>query len=64
MLKSSKANTLADELIDKTSSMLDEILSRIVHKEDDTFKYTNLVYICAKLSLDPKLCLLQNENLS
>ena len=33
MLKSPKTNTLADGLIKKTSSMLDEIASKSVHKD-------------------------------
>ena len=33
MLKSPKTNTLPDELIKRTSSLLDEIESKIVHKE-------------------------------
>ena len=33
MLKSPKTNTLADVLIETTSSMLDEIESKTVHKD-------------------------------
>ena len=35
MLRSPKTNTLADGLTDRTSSMLDEIASNIVHKDKD-----------------------------
>ena len=35
MLKSPNINTLADGLIERTSSMLDEIACKTVHKEDD-----------------------------
>ena len=34
MLKPPNINTLADGLIERTSSMLDEIASKTVHKED------------------------------
>ena len=34
-IKSQKANTLADELIKKTSSMLDEIASETVQKDGE-----------------------------
>ena len=36
MLKSPKTSTLADGLIKRTSSMLDEIASKIVHKDKVT----------------------------
>ena len=35
MLKSPKTNTLADGLIERISSMLDEIASKAVHKEEE-----------------------------
>ena len=35
MLKSPKTNTLADGLIERTSSMLDEIESKTVHKDEE-----------------------------
>ena len=34
-LKSSKTKTLADGLIDRTSSMLDEIELKTVHKDEE-----------------------------
>ena len=34
-LKSPNANTLADGLIERTSSMLDEIASKTVHKSEE-----------------------------
>ena len=36
MLKSPKTKTLADGLIDRTSSMLDEIKSKTVHKDKES----------------------------
>ena len=35
MLRSPKTNTLADGLIEGTSSMLNEIASKTVHKEEE-----------------------------
>ena len=35
MLKSPKTKTLADGLIERTSSMLDEIESKTVHKDEE-----------------------------
>ena len=35
MLKSPKTNILADEIIGGTSSMVDEIASKAVHKDED-----------------------------
>ena len=35
MLKSPKTNTLADGLIERTSSMLDEIESKTMHKDKE-----------------------------
>ena len=35
----SKDKTLADRLIDKTSSMLDEIESKTVHKDEEGDRY-------------------------
>ena len=35
MLKSPKTNTLADELIKRTSSMLDEIESKTMHNDEE-----------------------------
>ena len=35
MLKSLKTKTLADGLIERTSSMLDEIESKTVHKDEE-----------------------------
>ena len=34
-LKSPKTNTLADNLIERTSSMLDEIESKTVHNDEE-----------------------------
>ena len=34
VMKSPKTNTLADDLIERTSSMLDEIESNTVHKDE------------------------------
>ena len=35
MAKSPKTNTLANEMFDRTSSMLDEIASKIVHEDEE-----------------------------
>ena len=35
MLKSPKTNTLADGLIKRTLSMIDEIISKTVHKDEE-----------------------------
>ena len=64
MLKSSKANTLANKLTDRTSSMLGELASNIMHEEKKVFKYTVLVYVLTILSLDPKWCLMHYDSLS
>lgn len=63
MLKSSKANTLANKLTDRTSSMLDELAPNM-HEEKKIFKYTILVYVLTILSLDPKWCLMHYDSLS
>lgn len=63
MLKSSKANTLANKLTDRTSSMLDELAPNM-HEEKKVFKYTILVYVLTILSLDPKWCLMHYDSLS
>ena len=39
MLKLSKTKTLADELIKRTSSMLDEMESKMVHKDEEADRY-------------------------
>ena len=38
-VKSPKTKTLVDELIDRTSSMLAEIESKTVHKDDECDRY-------------------------
>ena len=35
MLKSTKTNLLAEGLIERTSSMLDKIASKMIHKEEE-----------------------------
>ena len=38
MLKSPKRNTLADGLIERTSSILDETESKTVHKDEEGYR--------------------------
>ena len=42
MLKSPETNTLADGLIKRTSSMLDEIASKILHKDEGDWDGKNV----------------------
>ena len=63
MLKSSKANTLANKLTGRTSSMLNELAPNM-HEEKKVFKYTILVYVLTILSLDPKWCLMHYDSFS
>ena len=40
MLNSSKANTVADGLVERTSTLLDKIASKIVYKYEDANLYS------------------------
>ena len=45
-VKVSKDKTLTDELIKRTSSMLDEINSKTVHKDEEGFHTRELKHVC------------------
>ena len=54
-IKSQKANTLADELIKKTSSMLDEIASETVQKDGEGDQWEKRSKTLSEVKLVPNI---------